>query len=77
MTVAVPGLGRTGAPMAAHVVRAGHAVRVWNRGPVGYQRLADELRAMEKCPLGLNRPPRRRAETCALSLDEAPAIVQH
>jgi 3-hydroxyisobutyrate dehydrogenase len=31
MKVAFLGLGRMGAPMAAHVVRAGHEVTVWNR----------------------------------------------
>jgi 3-hydroxyisobutyrate dehydrogenase len=31
MKVAFLGLGRMGAPMAAHVVRAGHDVTVWNR----------------------------------------------
>jgi 3-hydroxyisobutyrate dehydrogenase-like beta-hydroxyacid dehydrogenase len=33
MRVAFLGLGRMGAPMAAHVVRAGHDVTVWNRTP--------------------------------------------
>src|SRR3982751_3413112 len=33
MKVAFLGLGRMGAPMAAHVVRAGHDVTVWNRSP--------------------------------------------
>lgn len=33
MRVAFLGLGRMGAPMAAHVVRAGHATTVWNRTP--------------------------------------------
>jgi 3-hydroxyisobutyrate dehydrogenase-like beta-hydroxyacid dehydrogenase len=47
MKVAVLGLGRMGAPMAAHVLRAGHAVRVWNRGPTGRQRLAEELRTLD------------------------------
>jgi 3-hydroxyisobutyrate dehydrogenase len=31
--VAFLGLGRMGAPMAAHVVRAGHDLTVWNRTP--------------------------------------------
>jgi 3-hydroxyisobutyrate dehydrogenase len=31
-TVAFLGLGVMGAPMAGHLVRAGHEVRVWNRG---------------------------------------------
>lgn len=31
--VAFLGLGRMGAPMAAHVARAGHALTVWNRSP--------------------------------------------
>jgi 3-hydroxyisobutyrate dehydrogenase len=42
-TIAVLGLGRMGAPMAARLVRAGHRVRAWNRGPAGHQRLAEEL----------------------------------
>ena len=33
MKVAFLGLGRMGTPMAAHVVRAGHDVTVWNRTP--------------------------------------------
>lgn len=33
MRVAFLGLGRMGVPMAAHVVRAGHDVTVWNRTP--------------------------------------------
>jgi 3-hydroxyisobutyrate dehydrogenase len=33
MRVAFLGLGRMGAPMAAHVVDAGHDVTVWNRTP--------------------------------------------
>ena len=33
MRVAFLGLGRMGAPMAAHVVRGGHDVTVWNRTP--------------------------------------------
>jgi 3-hydroxyisobutyrate dehydrogenase len=33
MDVAFLGLGRMGVPMAAHVVRAGHALTVWNRTP--------------------------------------------
>jgi 3-hydroxyisobutyrate dehydrogenase-like beta-hydroxyacid dehydrogenase len=41
--VAVLGLGRMGAPMAAKLVRAGHDVTVWNRGEAGYRRLAEEL----------------------------------
>jgi 3-hydroxyisobutyrate dehydrogenase-like beta-hydroxyacid dehydrogenase len=41
--VALLGLGRMGAPMAAHLVRAGHDVRVWNRGAAGYQRFIEEL----------------------------------
>jgi 3-hydroxyisobutyrate dehydrogenase-like beta-hydroxyacid dehydrogenase len=41
--VALLGLGRMGAPMAAHLVRAGHDVRVWNRGAAGYQRFTEEL----------------------------------
>lgn len=45
--VALLGLGRMGAPMAAHVIRAGHDTRVWNRGPTGYARLADELTRLE------------------------------
>jgi 3-hydroxyisobutyrate dehydrogenase len=32
-TVAFLGLGRMGAPMAAHVARAGHDLTVWNRTP--------------------------------------------
>ncbi|HJP79382.1 MAG TPA: NAD(P)-dependent oxidoreductase [Pseudonocardiaceae bacterium] len=53
-TIAVLGLGRMGAAMAAHLVRAGHDVRVWNRGPAGYDRLADEL-ALLKVPAGAQR----------------------
>ncbi|HEY1571735.1 MAG TPA: NAD(P)-dependent oxidoreductase [Pseudonocardiaceae bacterium] len=41
--VALLGLGRMGAPMAAHLVRARHATRVWNRSAAGHRRLADEL----------------------------------
>ena len=33
MRVAFLGLGRMGVPMAAHVARAGHELRVWNRTP--------------------------------------------
>lgn len=33
MRVAFLGLGRMGAPMAAHVVKAGHDLTVWNRTP--------------------------------------------
>jgi 3-hydroxyisobutyrate dehydrogenase-like beta-hydroxyacid dehydrogenase len=33
MKVAFLGLGRMGAPMAAHVARAGHDLTVWNRTP--------------------------------------------
>jgi len=33
MRVAFLGLGRMGAPMAAHVARAGHQLTVWNRTP--------------------------------------------
>ncbi len=33
MRVAFLGLGRMGAPMAAHVARAGHELTVWNRTP--------------------------------------------
>jgi 3-hydroxyisobutyrate dehydrogenase len=33
MRVAFLGLGRMGAPMAAHVARAGHDLTVWNRTP--------------------------------------------
>jgi 3-hydroxyisobutyrate dehydrogenase-like beta-hydroxyacid dehydrogenase len=33
MKVAFLGLGRMGAPMAAHVVKAGHDLTVWNRTP--------------------------------------------
>lgn len=46
-TIAVLGLGRMGAAMAAHLIRAGHDVRVWNRGLAGYERLADELALLE------------------------------
>jgi 3-hydroxyisobutyrate dehydrogenase-like beta-hydroxyacid dehydrogenase len=45
--IALLGLGRMGAPMAARLVAAGHSVRVWNRGPAGYDRLADELAALD------------------------------
>jgi 3-hydroxyisobutyrate dehydrogenase len=41
--VAVLGLGRMGAPMAARLVRAGHEVTVWNRSESGHDRLAAEL----------------------------------
>lgn len=41
--VAVLGLGRMGAAMAAQLVRAGHDLLVWNRSTAGYQRLAEEL----------------------------------
>ena len=41
--VAVLGLGRMGAAMAARLVGAGHEVVVWNRGAAGHQRLAGEL----------------------------------
>lgn len=33
MRVGVAGLGRMGAPMAANLIAAGHAVKVWNRSP--------------------------------------------
>ena len=46
--IALLGLGRMGAAMAAHLVRAGHDVRVWNRGPAGYDRLADELKLLDE-----------------------------
>jgi 3-hydroxyisobutyrate dehydrogenase-like beta-hydroxyacid dehydrogenase len=45
--VALLGLGRMGAPMAAHLLRAGHTVRVWNRSAAGYERLAAELAALD------------------------------
>jgi 3-hydroxyisobutyrate dehydrogenase-like beta-hydroxyacid dehydrogenase len=41
--VAVLGLGRMGAPMAARLAAAGHEVRVWNRGSGGHALLAQEL----------------------------------
>jgi 3-hydroxyisobutyrate dehydrogenase len=43
--VAVLGLGRMGAPMAARLAAAGHEVTVWNRGEAGHRRLAAELSA--------------------------------
>jgi 3-hydroxyisobutyrate dehydrogenase-like beta-hydroxyacid dehydrogenase len=49
-TVAVLGLGRMGAPMAARLAAAGHEVRVWNRGEAGYLRLSQEL------PEGVGHP---------------------
>jgi 3-hydroxyisobutyrate dehydrogenase-like beta-hydroxyacid dehydrogenase len=42
-TVAVLGLGRMGAAMAAALVAAGHEVTVWNRGEGGHLRLDEEL----------------------------------
>jgi 3-hydroxyisobutyrate dehydrogenase-like beta-hydroxyacid dehydrogenase len=45
--IALLGLGRMGAAMAAHLVRAGHDVRVWNRGRAGCDRLSDELTLLE------------------------------
>jgi 3-hydroxyisobutyrate dehydrogenase-like beta-hydroxyacid dehydrogenase len=44
--VALLGLGRMGAPMAAQLIRGGYPLRVWNRGAAGYERLADELDAL-------------------------------
>jgi 3-hydroxyisobutyrate dehydrogenase-like beta-hydroxyacid dehydrogenase len=41
--VAVLGLGRMGAPMAARLAQAGHEVAVWNRGEAGHRRLAAEI----------------------------------
>ena len=40
--VAFLGLGTMGNPMAAHLVRAGHAVAVWNRSPAKTARFAAE-----------------------------------
>jgi 3-hydroxyisobutyrate dehydrogenase-like beta-hydroxyacid dehydrogenase len=42
-TVALLGLGRMGAPMAARLVHAGFRVRAWNRSPAGARRLTAEL----------------------------------
>ena len=33
LTVAFLGLGAIGAPMAAHLARAGHTLSIWNRTP--------------------------------------------
>jgi len=44
--VAVLGLGRMGAPMAARLAAAGHEVRVWNRGSGGHALLARELETL-------------------------------
>ncbi|MBC7842097.1 MAG: NAD(P)-binding domain-containing protein, partial [Gemmatimonadaceae bacterium] len=33
LSVAFLGLGAIGAPMAAHLARAGHALTIWNRTP--------------------------------------------
>ncbi len=41
--VAVLGLGRMGAPMAARLAAAGHRVRAWNRSAGGHELLAREL----------------------------------
>jgi 3-hydroxyisobutyrate dehydrogenase-like beta-hydroxyacid dehydrogenase len=55
--VAVLGLGRMGASMAAQLVRAGHDVTVWNRGDAAYLRLAEELGDVD--------PPARAATPAA------------
>lgn len=41
--VAVLGLGRMGAPMAARLAASGHQLSVWNRGESGHRRLEGEL----------------------------------
>jgi 3-hydroxyisobutyrate dehydrogenase len=43
MRVGFAGLGRMGAPMAANIARAGHALTVWNRSPDKARDLADAL----------------------------------
>ncbi|HEY3748924.1 MAG TPA: NAD(P)-dependent oxidoreductase [Pseudonocardiaceae bacterium] len=64
--VAVLGLGRMGAPMAAKLVHAGHDVTVWNRGEAGYRRLADEL--------GDADPP-ARSVTPAAAVTDAEVVI--
>jgi 3-hydroxyisobutyrate dehydrogenase-like beta-hydroxyacid dehydrogenase len=68
--VAVLGLGRMGAPMAAHLVRAGHRVLVWNRGEQGHERLAAEL-----AELAPGQAPPERAATPALAAAEADLVI--
>ncbi|MGH6657969.1 MAG: NAD(P)-dependent oxidoreductase [Actinocrinis sp.] len=45
--VAVLGLGRMGAAMAAALAEAGHEVSAWNRSESGRARLAEELRLLD------------------------------
>ncbi len=61
MRVAFLGLGRMGAPMAAHVARAGHDLTVWNRTPG---------RAGPLTELGA-----REAKSVAEAVDGAEAVV--
>lgn len=43
MRVGFAGLGRRGAAMARNLVRAGHAVTVWNRSPGSAQALVEGI----------------------------------
>lgn len=45
--IAVLGLGRMGAPLAARLAATGHQVQVWNRGEAGHRRLTAELAAVD------------------------------
>ncbi len=65
--VAVLGLGRMGAPMAAMLLRAGHEVSTWNRGAAGHRRLREELAAGDPVP--------RRAGTPAAAVDGAEVVI--
>lgn len=64
--VAVLGLGRMGAAMAAALVAAGHEVTVWNRGEGGHRLLAQELELRSVAA----RPARARTPANAVEAAE-------
>ncbi len=76
--VAVLGLGRMGAPMAARLAAAGHQVRVWNRGEAGHRRLDRELAPGVRPPAVASTPAEAvaGAEFVLTMLADAAALEQ-
>jgi 3-hydroxyisobutyrate dehydrogenase-like beta-hydroxyacid dehydrogenase len=74
--VALLGLGRMGAAMAARLAAAGHEVTVWNRSPAGYARLDEELPPDTPAPRRATTPAEaaRDADIVFTVLADGPAL---
>src|SRR5215469_9927354 len=66
------GPGLMGAPMIRHLLRAGHAVRVWNRTPAKAEALVADGAQVAATPPGLTRELAARAAALGVGWVDAP-----